>query len=346
MNEKIIKRLGNLLSVKSIVTLVLTGVFAYMSVAGKISQDFMTIYAVIIAFYFGTQSQKVQDAVDTGSTGGGVRPMGAIQRVLTTARSEIGYLEKATNAFLEDKTANAGYNNWNKFAAFLDDLEVVYNFPKNGYAWCDIFIDYCFIYTFGLTLGMAMLFQPEKGAGAGCTYSMGYYKKAGRFYTDPQPGDQVFFSEDGGASSYHTGLVEKVEGGRVYTIEGNTSSAAGVVANGGAVRDKSYSRSYNKIAGYGRPDWTLVKEEDDMEITQDKFNEMFKVAMAAYRAELQDNDCGNYSAEGRQYVVDKGLIVGGAPLADGSPNYMWQDFLTREQFATVLYRHDKALGLV
>lgn len=64
MNEKIIKRLGNLLSVKSIVTLVLTGVFAYMALVGKISQDFMTIYAVIIAFYFGTQSQKTQDAID------------------------------------------------------------------------------------------------------------------------------------------------------------------------------------------------------------------------------------------------------------------------------------------
>ena len=64
MNEQIIKRLGNLLSVKSIVTLVLTGVFAYMVIVGKISQDFMTIYAVIIAFYFGTQSQKTQDAID------------------------------------------------------------------------------------------------------------------------------------------------------------------------------------------------------------------------------------------------------------------------------------------
>lgn len=64
MNEKIIKRLGNLLSVKSIVTLVLTGVFAYMAIVCKISQDFMTIYAVIIAFYFGTQSQKTQDAID------------------------------------------------------------------------------------------------------------------------------------------------------------------------------------------------------------------------------------------------------------------------------------------
>lgn len=64
MNEKIIKRLGNLLSVKSIVTLVLTGVFAYMAIVDKISQDFMTIYAVIIAFYFGTQSQKTRDAID------------------------------------------------------------------------------------------------------------------------------------------------------------------------------------------------------------------------------------------------------------------------------------------
>ena len=64
MKELIIKRAANLLSVKSITTLVLTVVFAYMAVTGQISQDFMTIYAVIIAFYFGTQSQKMQDAVD------------------------------------------------------------------------------------------------------------------------------------------------------------------------------------------------------------------------------------------------------------------------------------------
>ena len=70
MNERIIKRIANLMSVKSIVTLVLTGVFAYMAITGNISQDFMTIYAVIIAFYFGTQSQKLQDAVD-GKDGAG-----------------------------------------------------------------------------------------------------------------------------------------------------------------------------------------------------------------------------------------------------------------------------------
>ena len=70
MKELIIKRAANLLSVKSITTLVLTVVFAYMAVAGQISQDFMTIYAVIIAFYFGTQSQKQQDALDTGKNNG------------------------------------------------------------------------------------------------------------------------------------------------------------------------------------------------------------------------------------------------------------------------------------
>lgn len=58
------KRLANLLSVKSLVTLVLTVVFAYMAVTETISQDFMTVYAVVIAFYFGTQSQKMQDVVD------------------------------------------------------------------------------------------------------------------------------------------------------------------------------------------------------------------------------------------------------------------------------------------
>lgn len=275
--------------------------------------------------------------------------MSAIERVLRTARSEIGYLEKASNSQLDNPTANAGDGNWNKFAAFLDSLGVVYNFPKNGYAWCDIFVDYCFIYTLGLSTGMGITFQPEKGCGAGCTYSMRYYKQNNRFFkSDPQPGDQIFFSEDGGATSYHTGLVEKVADGRVYTIEGNTSSAPGVVPNGGCVRDKSYALSYAKIAGYGRPDWNAITEKEEetvAEMTQDKFNEMFKVAMAAYRAELQDNDCGSYSEAGRNYVISEGIFVGGTPLPDGSPNYMWQDFITREQVATVLLRFAQGLGL-
>ena len=67
--DKVIKRLANLLSVKSIVTLTLPAVFAYLSITNQINQDFMTIYAVIIAFYFGTQSQKVQEVLETKDEG-------------------------------------------------------------------------------------------------------------------------------------------------------------------------------------------------------------------------------------------------------------------------------------
>ena len=56
----------------------------------------------------------------------------AVERVLATARAEIGYIEKETNAQLDDKTANAGDGNWNKYARDLDALGVVYNGKKNG----------------------------------------------------------------------------------------------------------------------------------------------------------------------------------------------------------------------
>ena len=52
-------KLAKLIDVKSIVTLVLTGVFAYLAIIAKVSADnFMTIFTVIIAFYFGTQYAK------------------------------------------------------------------------------------------------------------------------------------------------------------------------------------------------------------------------------------------------------------------------------------------------
>lgn len=68
MNEKFVKRISALLSVKSIVTVVLTGVFAYLAVIGEVNQDFMTVYIVIISFYFGTQTQKISDAVTGDNT--------------------------------------------------------------------------------------------------------------------------------------------------------------------------------------------------------------------------------------------------------------------------------------
>lgn len=68
MNETILKRLAALLSVKSIVTLVLTGVFAFLAITGIVTgSDFLTIFLMVISFYFGTQSQKLQDSIDGGT---------------------------------------------------------------------------------------------------------------------------------------------------------------------------------------------------------------------------------------------------------------------------------------
>lgn len=265
----------------------------------------------------------------------GVVNLTAVERVINTAKGEVGYLEKASNSQLDSDTANAGRNNWTKYARDLDRLGV-YNFPKNGYAWCDMFVDWCFVTTFGVELAWKMTNQPMKGCGAGCTYSAQYYRNMGRFHkTNPQPGDQIFFSEDGGATSYHTGLVVAVDSKRVYTIEGNTSSDPGVVENGGSVNEKSYSLSYAKIGGYGTPDYSLVEEEDDMDVK--RFEELW----LEYRKGLQDNDASQYSEQARQWAVDNGLIAGNNAAEF---NGMWQDMLTREQFVTVLFRFAQLMG--
>lgn len=56
------KVINRLLTVKSLVTLCLTGVFAYLACSGIVDGDkFITIFSVVIAFYFGTQAQKAAD---------------------------------------------------------------------------------------------------------------------------------------------------------------------------------------------------------------------------------------------------------------------------------------------
>ncbi len=177
-----------------------------------------------------------------------------IEKLLAIAEAEVGYLEKKSNSSLDDKNANAGYNNWTKYARDLNKAGY-YNGNKNGYAWCDCFVDWCFLQ---LCEGNAKLAEDmicQTGDyGAGCGYSMRYYKAQGRFSTTPQPGDQIFFGTV--SSVAHTGIVYKVDSARVYTIEGNTSSTAGVVANGGGVFKKSYARNYSRIVGYGHPKYS------------------------------------------------------------------------------------------
>lgn len=177
-------------------------------------------------------------------------------RVIATAEAELGYHEKASNASLDDKAANSGSNNWTKYARDLDAIGNFYNGGKNGYAWCDVFVDWCFVHTYGLEAALKLLCQPRKSAGAGCYYSAMYYKQRGQFHASgPQPGDQIFFTYSVGNVS-HTGLVVAVSGSTVTTIEGNSSDG---------VNRRTYTLGTSTIHGYGRPDWSLGGDDEEAE---------------------------------------------------------------------------------
>lgn len=179
-----------------------------------------------------------------------------VSKLLKVAEAQVGYLEKRSNSNLDSKTANAGSNNYTKFARDLDKLGYFYNGSKNGYAWCDVFVDWCFVQAFGVDEAMKLLQQPKKSYGAGCLYSARYYKNKNQFHTsNPKAGDQIFFWNSAKNDVAHTGLVYDVDSTYVYTIEGNTSSASGVIANGGAVAKKKYKKNYPRIYGYGRPNY-------------------------------------------------------------------------------------------
>lgn len=263
--------------------------------------------------------------------------MTPIDRLLATARVEIGYLEKHSNDQLNSKTGNAGDNNYTKFASDLDKIGF-YNGRKNGYAWCAVFCDWCFVKTFGLDLALQMTGQKLGGYGAGCTESVNYYKKIGRFYRyEPKPGDQIFFTQNNGQSFYHTGLVEKVQSGRVFTIEGNTSSAKAVVENGGSVQAKSYLLSHKNIGGYGRPNYSLIVDtipknplqKEEEEVTQEQFNKM----MDNYLDELAKKQPSSWSESDRLWAESIGLIKG-----DENGNKQYKSFTTREAMVTFLKR--------
>lgn len=256
--------------------------------------------------------------------------MTAVEKVIAAAKAEVGYLEKRTNSQLADKTANTGYNNYTKYAADLDAMGNIYNGAKNGYYWCDVFVDWLFITTFGKEIGMKMLYQPYGGLGAGCTYSAQYFKNNGAWHTTPQLGDQIFFaySNDG---YDHTGIVVKVENEKVYTIEGNTSGGSGVVDNGGGVFEKSYSLSNSQIGGYGRPNYSLIKEEDTVTYEQ------WKEFQSKYEAEQSNKATSDWARNAISYVKDNGIMSG-----DNNGRFRPQSEITRQEVAQVFYNFNGA----
>ncbi len=177
------------------------------------------------------------------------------QAVVDVALAETGYLEKSAAAYkkdktvLDQKTAGAGSDNYTKYGRDMHALyPAVMDFPA---AWCDAFVDWCFQKAYGVTNAKALLggnFDDYTVASAQL------YKNKNAWYKTPQVGDQVFFNSVSGGIC-HTGLVVEVNNSKKIftTVEGNTSSAEGVVANGGAVAKKTYYFSYSRLAGFGRP---------------------------------------------------------------------------------------------
>lgn len=177
----------------------------------------------------------------------------AIEKVIATAKAEVGYLEKKSNSNLDNKTANAGSNNYTKY------WRDITNWGLGNYQaqyWCAAFIFWCFVKTFGQDKAKKLLLHAPY---ISCATGAKLFKQADRLYSEPKVGDVVIFMKSSGVFG-HTGLVYKVANGYFYTIEGNTSSTAGVVANGGAVAYKSYSISGAKSSGhkFARPDYSLV----------------------------------------------------------------------------------------
>lgn len=166
--------------------------------------------------------------------------------VVNIALEEVGYLEKKSNKNLDSKTANAGSNNYTKYGRDMHEIyPSVMDFPAY---WCDAFVDWCFYKAYGKSNAKGLLggnFNDYTVASAQL------YKNKKAYYKSPKVGDQIFFRNS--TRICHTGIVYKVDSKYVYTVEGNTSGASGVVSNGGGVAKKKYLLTNSSIDGYGRP---------------------------------------------------------------------------------------------
>lgn len=233
-------------------------------------------------------------------------------KTVELALSEVGYKEKATNANLDSKTANAGHNNYTKYGRDLYNAGY-YNGNKNGYAWCDQFVDWLFFKVYGAKEGQRIECQTSE-LGACCTYSMQYYKAKGRLDMNPKVGDQIFFRYSSGTGSDHTGIVVDVTSTTVTTVEGNSSDV---------VKKITYKRGDKTIVGYGHP---LYPEEVKKEVLltfqfpqlqkgDNNYNvKILQVLLngLGYNCGVVDGDFGNNTFEAvKKYQKANGLTVDG-----------------------------------
>lgn len=237
----------------------------------------------------------------------------AIDKLISIALSEVGYLEKRSNNNLYSKTANAGNANYTKYGYEMHKIHPsVMDYPA---AWCDAFVDWCFVQAYGIDTAKQLLHSFDDYT----VQSSDYFKRKGNWFKSPQRGDQIFFTNKNGGIC-HTGIVYAVDNQYVYTIEGNTSSEPGVVDNGGCVRKKVYTLTYNRIAGYGRPDWSLVGDS-----VLDPYNTSLNKLIANGYITDKDtwNEFGDFINKALSIALIDNLTGGTWPSEEADKNIHW-----------------------
>lgn len=156
-------------------------------------------------------------------------------KVIAIAKKYVGYLEKKSNAQLDDFKANAGSNN---YTCFGRDYDKIMGTKLNGQSWCAMFLCIIFVMAYGLKAAKKLL------GGNLFSYTPTGAVKMGAEHRTPKAGDVVFFYNSKMGRIAHVGLVTSVDSKQFHTVEGNTSSDPGVVRNGGSVNSKSYPLNY------------------------------------------------------------------------------------------------------
>ena len=163
------------------------------------------------------------------------------------------YLEKKSNAYLDDFTKNAGSNNYTKFARDVNN----WNQPGcQGQPWCAVYQFWKLVKVFGLTKALQIM----GGGFYNCQSVTRHAKQKGTWHSTPKKGALIIFR-----NGSHIGSVNSYDATYVYTNEGNTSSAPGVVANGGACRNKKYKLTDSAIDGYV---WIDYGTTEDLKSTE------------------------------------------------------------------------------
>lgn len=164
-------------------------------------------------------------------------------KAIKIAKAEKGYIEKASNKNLNSKKANPGSNNFTKYGVITG---------TNGDYWCASYVCWVMYKLCGSSKTTAKKLLCGAFSAACETIRTAFVQKK-RYYKSPRAGDLVFFSGSRHSGANHIGIVTKVSGNKIYTMEGNTNNSSSVVDNGGSVCEKSYSATHSRILGYGRP---------------------------------------------------------------------------------------------